>query len=204
MRKLRKWFCDSESEESDTNSEDEEVNKDDWNSVDRREKNKIKKAKQVENRKKKQKATAQKASLMIGIGPIPNRSIDYFSENEPDYEKAKIEAVNEFLKFYLNYNDAEISELGIVVTQRAKDEMMYIVVSDQDELRDLHRRVAQAQNDEIQMRNFVPPQFFMRYMFLSKVCKNKREEDDMIKTQLRFGKSDVECGPKPRGVRSHI
>ena len=43
------------------------------------------------------------------------------------------------------------------------------------------------------------PQFFQRYIHISKKCKEVREEQNDIKTQLRFGSDDIEMWIKERG-----
>ena len=60
-------------------------------------------------------------------------------------------------------------------------------------------RVAACKDDRIHLRNFVPPQYYNRYMFLSKRCAELRGSDRQKKTQLRFNNCDIEVLIKDRG-----
>ena len=63
----------------------------------------------------------------------------------------------------------------------------------------MHRRVAERNNPDIYLRNFIPPQFFARYCALNKLSRELREEDPEVKTQLRFTKTDIALLTKTRG-----
>ena len=81
------------------------------------------------------------------------------------------------MRYFLDYSDDEIEEMEIVDTQMAKDEMIYLALTSQDEISELHKRIARVQNDVIQTRNFIPPQFFDRYMYINEKCKILRGND---------------------------
>ena len=49
------------------------------------------------------------------------------------------------------------------------------------------------------LRNFVPPQLFKRFTALNKLCRDKRAENPRLKTQVRFGKVDLEILTKLKG-----
>ena len=72
--------------------------------------------------------TAQKASKIIGIGPIKTKTIQHFEKIHGDLEKAKVAAVQEFLQYYLNYTMTEINDMGITATKLAKDDIVYVVL----------------------------------------------------------------------------
>ena len=109
-------------------------------------------------------------------------------------------ATKEFLNFYLRFSENEIKELDIKALQTSpKDDIMYLAFNNQSSVRNIYRRIAQCKNSDVVTRNFVPPQFFERYMFLSKKCTEMRNIDKNLKTQMRFGKFDVEILTKMRG-----
>ena len=145
--------------------------------------------------------TAIKASKIVGLGPIKKDTIKHFERINSNLEKAKLAAVQEYLQYYLNYSNEEIKDLEIKATKLAKDDIIYVVFEDQGDIREIYSRIAQSKNDDLATRNFVPPQFFNRYMHISAKCKELRENDPAIKTQMRFGKHDVEVLTKTRGSR---
>ena len=67
------------------------------------------------------------------------------------------------------------------------------------DIRELYSRKAESRNDNLTIRNYVPPNFHERFMFLNKICAEKRAENPQLKTQIRFGKKDVEIYTKLRG-----
>ena len=200
MSKLKNWFCDSDIEEDEISSEEEAAGREkEWEEVGRKERN-IKRKERRKQRKEQLKAdTSVKASKIIGIGPVTKMSVDHFEKELQNFEKAKMAAVNEFLQFYLNYEKDEIEDLEIEATQMAKDDIVYIVIKDQSNIHELYRRIAQSQNNDIITRNFIPPQFFERFMHISMRCKDLRESNNNIKTQMRFGRQDIEVMTKVRG-----
>ena len=135
MNKLKNWFCDSEVED-DTSSEEEGKNgEEEWEAIARKSKNREKKLRQKQRKEKLKADTAQKASRIVGIGPIYTKSVKFFEKELKIFEKAKLAAVGEFLKFYLNYTEEDIDELGIEATKMAKDDLIYIVIREQSEIR---------------------------------------------------------------------
>ena len=67
MAKLRNWFGESESESTDESDPEEG---EEWNKVERKEKNMRKKKKAEEKKKRKRKEVTEKAKMIVGIGPI--------------------------------------------------------------------------------------------------------------------------------------
>ena len=51
-------------------------------------------------------------------------------------------------------------------------------------------RKSEVHDDDISIRNFVPPEVFSRYMRLNEACKSYGEKN--IKTQIRFCQNDLE------------
>ena len=54
----------------------------------------------------------------------------------------------------------------------------------------------ESRNENIVLRSYIPPNFHARFMCLSRICTEKRAGNPLLKTQLRFGKSDVEVFTK--------
>ena len=190
----KKWFAELSSEEE----EQGEV----WDKVERLSKNKEKNEKKRKLRRKKMIDTFNKANHMIGLGPVKKRSIDYHYNLTKDYDLAKEEAVKEFLEFYLKFSKEEIEELDIVETKisNGDDEVIYIAVEDDEQIKNIHRRKAECRNDDIIIRNFIPPQIWKRFMELNRICGERRKIDSNLRTQIRFGKQDLELLVKERGT----
>ena len=139
---------------------------------------------------------------MIGIGPISRRYIEECENDTNDYKEAKVRAVKEFLEKQLKYDERELKEIKIEDTKvsASKDEIVYVVLKDIEDIKNIHRRKAECQNDNVSLRNFIPPpQFHARYLAINKVSAERRAEDDALKTQLRFGKADIEILIKFKG-----
>ena len=99
MKKLKSWFLEDDStDESEISSEEgENTDEEIWEGVERKKRNKIKKEKQKKKKNKVEEKTAEKASKMIGLGPITKESIEFFEKRGNTFEDAKIEAAKEFL-----------------------------------------------------------------------------------------------------------
>ena len=140
---------------------------------------------------------------MIGIGPIKMKSINYHNEKVKKIYEAKVMSAKEFLGFFLKFEEDELKEMNIVETKLSSgnDEIMYIALEDREHVRDIHRRKAQCKNDDILVRNFIPPQIYQRYMSLNKLCSDRRKEDTELRTQIRFGKIDLEVLTKEKGTQ---
>ena len=135
----------------------------------------------------------RKAKNIVGIGPIKKSSIEHFQKGGSSLEEAKIEALREHLKFYLHYSEDELEDLKVGATQIcAKDDVLYVALESFEDITEIQARTAACRDDRVQLRNFVPPQFYCRYMFLSKRCNEVRAADKNKKTQLRFNNGDVE------------
>ena len=195
---MRNWF--GESDDSDGTDESDPEDGEEWYKVERKEKNMKKKKKAEEKKKLKRRKVTEKAKMIVGIGPIKKSTIEHFTGHGRNLEDAKIEALKEYLDFYLHYSKKDIEELEIGATQICqKDDFLYVAFTDFDDIRELHSRIAECKDDRIQVRNFVPPQYFHRYMFLSKRCSEVRAQNKATKTQLRFNGDDVEILLKDKG-----
>ena len=59
--------------------------------------------------------------------------------------------------------------------------------------------MSECGNRKLFLRTFIPPQLFEIFKFLNNVCREMREKDTDLKTQLRFGVKDLEIFTKTRG-----
>ena len=130
--------------------------------IERVEENERKKTEMKEKKKRIQTETATKASLIVGLHPISQQSIDKFNTITGDYTDAKVEAAKEYLINYLGFDINDFDNFRITDTQTSNknDEVLYISVDEQDIIREIHRRVAERKNPDIYVRNYVPPPIF--------------------------------------------
>ena len=185
-------------EETDTDSS-EDSEEDDWTEIGAKKKNEMKKKKQKEKRKMKQVEIAAKARSMIGIGPIGKEALQFHENKEPDKTTARLNAVENFLAYYLDFDKEDLENLDIKETKIGKDDVVYLAAGNEDMIREIRFRKADSKNDDIFLRNFIPPHFHARYMHISKVCSEERMKDNNLKTQMRFGHQDVEVFVKTKG-----
>ena len=192
------WFGDTEEEDTDSDVSDG------WTEVERKRKNTERRRRTKRRKKEKEVRCAANAACTAGVGPIKMSDVMDLVNGGTNFEDAKIEVFHNFLKDKLGYNETELSELSLVETKFATkgDDVLNVAMSDQEHIRELHVRRAESQNDRIIVRNFIPPNFYKRYMTINRICSDRRAEDPRLKTQLQFGKSDVELFTKYRGEES--
>ena len=169
------------------------------------EKSEMEKKRKVERYRKKkmlEEKVAKKAKHMLGLGPIRRASVSYFQDLVGDLEDAKKMAIDEYLSEYLQLNEEERKDFDIVDTTFAKndDNMIYVTFRDFESVKEIRRRVAIIKNDEIQVRIFIPPQYWERYRFLSKYCAEERSKNTNLKTMIRFTDCDMEVLFKDRNT----
>ena len=106
------------------------------------------------------------------------------------------------LSEYLQLNEEERKYFVILETVIAKndEDLIYVTFKDFESIRDIRTRVTQIKNEEIKVRNFIPPQFWTRYRFLSNYCSDERAKDTNVKTMIRFNDTDLEVLFKDRSV----
>ena len=197
MKKLRSWFGDESSEEEISSDDSEDNNE--WDKIERKKRNKDKKKRRKEAKDNIIAVTLEKTNHIIGLGPIPDEALT----KHKDFKKAKMEAVREFLKDNLMFDDEELDEMDIkeTVLSAAKDGVIYVGFDKKEDIHEIRMRIAESQNNAIIARNFIPPQIFERYMYVSNMCKLLRVKDDTLRTQVRFGATDVEVLFKTRGSK---
>ena len=201
MKALKRWFGE-ETPENSSESEQEPSEEEDWEEkVGRKERNRERRRRNLMNRKMRKETTATKAMKIIGLGPIEKKSIDTFMKDTKNYREAKEKAVREYLSFYLQFDEEDLTNTTIVDTQvsSSPDKIIYVAFESQETIKEIHWRAAEVKNERLNIRNFIPPQFWDRYMFLSRACKDYRERYPSVKTQMRFNDKDIEIMMKERG-----
>ena len=109
-------------------------------------------------KKMREEKTARKAMHIIGLGPINLASVEYFYEITADHESAKEMAVKELLAEFLQFSHDEIEDFNILETMIAKEkDIIYVTLANFDGIKDIQRRVAEVQLDEIATRTYIPP-----------------------------------------------
>ena len=156
-----------------------EENEEDWEGTqEKKENERLKKINKYRRRKQLEEKTAHKARHMLGLGPIKQQSIDYFVTITADIELAKEMAVKEYLTTYLQFTEVELMEHDIVDSQISarNEDIVYVTFADYASIREIHSRAAEVRDDDVEIRNFVPPQFWGRYSHISKFCAEIREK----------------------------
>ena len=58
----------------------------------------------------------------------------------------------------------------------------------------------ECKREDVTLRSFTPPQLFARFLAINRICSKRRDEDSSLKTQVRFGKEDLEILTKTKGT----
>ena len=200
MKKLMKWFGD-DSEDSSSSDSSDSSEENSWTEVRRFERNKEKKTLMKKKLREKMSITAEKARHIIGVSPLCEKTIAHHRTNGRTYEEAKCEAIREYLSYFLDFTSEEIDNMEIKETYMAAngDDTLYVAFANIDSIREIHYRLAECRNSNIHVRNYIPPQYYERYMHLNAKCADYRKDNPEIKTQLRFGQKDIEILMKTRG-----
>ena len=194
---IKEWFGDDSTDSSD----DSEAEYTGWNMVERKKKVEEKKKRQRKRKEERKHNCAVRAASMVSLGPVSIASIEFFMRDNKTFEEAKVCAVKELLKFDLNYDEEELKELQIMETRISKrgDNIINVAFANEEEVRGIFMKKAELRNDNITLRNYIPPSFHDRFMHLNAICTEKRKAEPGLKTQLRFGKRDIEVFVKTRG-----
>ena len=188
------WFGFDTTDESEPENEE-------WSAVERKKKGIERRQRAAKRKEKIKRESALRASHMVSIGPISLGSVEYFRQNGETFENAKKAAVKEFMKYNLDYSDEELDNLRIAETRISTkgDDIVNVALEDEEEVKGLYSRKAESRNDNIVLRSYIPPNYHERFMYLNGICTEKRRSDPNLKTQLRFGKKDVEIFTKVKG-----
>ena len=187
MNALKKWFGQESPDTSEISEEsDSTENENEEEKVERQERNKRRRRRNMENHKKLKAEVSIKASLTIGCHPIYEKDVENLRQKLGDLAKACTEAVKIFLRDFLQFNEEELKYMEIKDTKTsAKGEsMIYVVFGSLENIKELHWRAAEIKDPSIMLRNYVPPQFWARYMHLSKSCSDYRKENPQMKTHM--------------------
>ena len=143
---------------------------------------------------------ARKMKPLIGLGPIPDRTISHFENSATDSNEALVLAAKEYLQYYLDYNPQELKNLKIKEVKRAaKDSVVYIAVENESDIREIHYRKTQARNNDLIIRDYIPPSFHSRFKAITAKATQRRAADKDLKTQVRWGDRDLEIFTKKKG-----
>ena len=146
---IKHWFgFPSETESSDTDDSD-------WTEIDQKGRNEEKRRHAKRKRKDMMAQSAMRASCMIGLGPINRKRLENYRKDGITYERAKIRAIEELLIDQLGYEEEELVELLIAETRMTHkgEDIIYVVFIDQDQLKEIHVRKAEARNYDFLVRN---------------------------------------------------
>ena len=203
-RKIRKpievkdWFGMDSSSESDSSSQDEDEGE--WSEVARQSKNRKKMKEKKIRRKEKIGQIARRMKQMIGLGPIPRATRDFFESKSKDKKVAMSMCVKEYLKYYLDFDDEELEKIDIVDSKlAANDDVIYVALGHEEQIREIYKRKAASENDNLILRDYIPLQFHARYMAIAGKAKETRMNDNRIKTQIRWGNNDIEIFTRMKG-----
>ena len=154
----RDWFADTSSDSDSTSTDSQEEGDKDWNEVDRQRKNQRTRQARKLKKKKKMEDIAGRMRHMIGLGPIPKASLDFFADRKDDKAKSREKTVIEYLRYYLDFSEDELNELEIMDTKQAsKEDIIYIALKNENHIREIHFRRAASGNDDLIVRDYIPP-----------------------------------------------
>ena len=159
----------------------------------------MKKKRRKEKRLLTERTTLHKAACMVGLGPISNDTLKYFEDKGMNQEQARTSAVSEFLNYRLGFSEEDLKDAIKETKQAGTEDVIYMATEDEDLIKEIYFRKADSRNDKIIVRNYIPPQLHARFMSLNNICKDKRAKNVDLKTQIRFGKKDLEIFTKEKG-----
>ena len=119
-----------------------------------------------------------------------------------DLERAKRIAFKDHLAKHYDFQDEDLRTMIINETKMAnkgEESVIYASFENFEDVREIYIRQAEFRNDDLTVRGYVLPQFYERHTSLNKICKNLRENNPDLKTQLRFGFKDIEVFTKTKG-----
>ena len=132
-------------------------------------------------------------------------SIEHFEEVLGDKNEARKAAAREYMKYYLDYDEEELKITEITDTKMATSgDILYIAFKNANHVRDLHFRRAASCNDDLRIRDYIPPQLHARYMTIARKATERRAEDPKLKTQIRWGDNDIEIFVKEKGTDAQL
>ena len=113
-------------------------------------------AKNMEKKKKERRNAKIENAAHIGrgtisLGPIKDKSLQYFNKIIADYSEAKKMATAELMTGYLKYDHQDMSDLYITDTKSSSkgDDILYVVMSSPEKVLNIRGRIADVQNAAI-------------------------------------------------------
>ena len=141
---------------------------------------------------------------MTGLGPITIQAEEFYTDETGSPAEGRILAIKDFLENFLDYNQEELETLDIRDTKRSpKDDIVYFALQDASQVKEIHYRLAQAENKELISRDYIPPQYYERYIAIGKRAANLRAQNRNLKTQIRWGSKDLEIFTKLKNQLDH-
>ena len=200
-RETKSWFGEDKTESSNSDSTDTlEEKLGPWTEVQRVRMRKMRNSERIEKRKTKMSEVATKMKHMLGIGPILDSTIRHFQEQTKDYNEALKKSVQEYMVYYLAFEEDELENFQILDLKRsASGNVIYFAMQNENHVKEFYYRKAASQNQDLIIRDYIPPQYHARYMALSAQAAVARSENKNIKTQIRWGDHDVEMFVKSKG-----
>ena len=156
-----------------------ETSEEDWDgTTDRQARNSEKKRREKEKKEKKLLKAVNVGKCTIGLGPIKEKSFDYFNKITADYSEAKKMAAAEFLTGYLRFDHNDMSDFDILDTRVSgkKDDILYVVLDSPSKVRDIRRCIADCENPDIKTRDYIPLIFFEKIFSPGQVCCRLEEQ----------------------------
>ena len=80
----------------------------------------------------------------------------------------------------------------------SRNDVIYFVLKDQDHIKEIHYRSAVSCNDDLIIRDYMPPQYHARYVAIGKKAAERRAADKTLNTQIRWGEKDIKIFVKIR------
>ena len=158
--------------------------------------------KKIESRKKKkelERQTAEKASCMVAMGPMNKTLEDECRDKKMNIEKTKIKLVHDFMINKLEFQLEDMDDFNIMETRIGNEGIINVAFECQEQAKEVYIRKSEIMDDDIIVRQYIPPGYYDKFMHLNNMCKEARSRNPDLKTQLRFGKKNIELFVKFKG-----
>ena len=128
---------------------------------------------------------------ILGFKPITRDNVEYFLREGKEKKEAEMEAIREFMNYFLRMDEVEIENIKIEFCKfNRKGDILYAQMNEYDVL-DLLRRGGSAKSKEFSLVSFIPPQIFRRFTAAQDLCKKLRTEHPENHYTARIGEKDV-------------
>ena len=146
-----------------------------------------------------ERLTAEKASCMVAMGPMNKKLEEENRSKKMNIEKAKIHLVHDFMINQLEFQKEDLEDFKIMETRIGNEGIMNVAFESQEQAKEIFIRKSEIMKDEIIIRQYIPPGYYDKFMYINNMCKEARTSDPDLKTQLRFGKRNIELYVKFKG-----